>query len=283
MGKKDKHGKRRKHRKKTGPTMAEMADRHELYEASVQSVENEVEFLEAAFSELTGRKPRRLREDFCGTAAAACEWVRSNRRHTAVGVDIDPDVLEWGRQRHVAGLKKGQRARLELVTGDVRTARTGKADLACAFNFSWWTFKTRAELLRYFRAVRKGLVRDGVFFLDIYGGSDAYAESEEETEYDDFSYVWDQHRFDPLTADYTCYIHFRFPDGSEMPRAFEYHWRLWTLPELRELLAEAGFASSVVYWQTTDEDGEHTGEFEQVESGEADPAWITYVAACKAG
>ncbi|MEJ2523486.1 MAG: class I SAM-dependent methyltransferase [Gammaproteobacteria bacterium] len=276
MAKKDKRGKRRKNRKKAGPSMAELADRHELYEASVQSVENEVEFLETAFTALTGRKPRHLREDFCGTAAAACEWVRSNRRHTAVGVDIDPEVLEWGRQRHVAALKKGQRARLELVEGDVRTARTEQADLG-------WTFRTREELLRYFRAVRRSLATDGVFFLDIYGGSDAYAESEEETDYDEFTYVWDQHRFDPLTADYTCYIHFRFPDGSELHRAFGYQWRLWTLPELRELLAEAGFAKSVVYWQTSDEDGEHTGEFEPVTSGDADPAWITYVAACKAG
>ncbi|MEJ2516265.1 MAG: class I SAM-dependent methyltransferase [Gammaproteobacteria bacterium] len=242
MAKKDKRGKRRKNRKKAGPSMAELADRHELYEASVQSVENEVEFLETAFTALTGRKPRHLREDFCGTAAAACEWVRSNRRHTAVGVDIDPEVLE-----------------------------------------SWWTFRTREKLLRYFRAVRRSLATDGVFFLDIYGGSDAYAESEEETDYDEFTYVWDQHRFDPLTADYTCYIHFRFPDGSELHRAFGYQWRLWTLPELRELLAEAGFAKSVVYWQTSDEDGEHTGEFEPVTSGDADPAWITYVAACKAG
>jgi acetylornithine deacetylase/succinyl-diaminopimelate desuccinylase-like protein len=49
------------------------------------------------------------------------------------------------------------------------------------------------------------------------------------------------------------------------------------------LLAEAGFARSVVYWQTTDKDGEYTGEFEPAAEGEADPAWITYVAACKGG
>jgi hypothetical protein len=282
MGKKkDKGNKRRKSR--SGPSMAELADRHTLYEASVQSVGDEVEFLDTAFRELTGRRARVMREDFCGTAAAACEWVRAKRSHRAVAVDIDPEVLEWGRGRHVAGLKEGERARLELVTGDVRSVRTGIADLACAFNFSWWTFKTREELKRYFRAVRDGLAEDGVFFLDIYGGSDAYAEGEEETEYDDFTYVWDQNRFDPVSAEYTCYIHFRFPDGSELPRAFEYHWRLWTLPELRELLAEAGFARTVVYWQTTDEDGDYTGEFEEVTSGEADPAWITYVAACKGG
>jgi hypothetical protein len=265
------------------PTMADLADRHELYEASVQSVSHEVEFLDAAFRELSGRKALTLREDFCGTAAAACEWVRGHRDRQAVAVDIDPAVLAWGREHHVAALKPKQRARLRLIEGDVRSAATGPVDLAVAFNFSWWTFKTRAELLGYFRAVHAVLVDDGVFVLDIYGGSEAYAEQEEETDYGLFTYVWDQHSFDPLTARYRCYIHFRFPDGSALPRAFAYDWRLWTLPELRELLAEAGFARSVLYWQGEDEDGEPNGEFRIVERGESDPAWIAYVAAVKGG
>jgi SAM-dependent methyltransferase len=261
--------------------MAQLADPHELYEASVQSVSDEVEFLDQAFTELTGRKAMILREDFCGTAAAACEWVRSHRRREAVAVDIDPQVLAWGRERHVAALKPGQRARLRLFEGDVRAADTDPADIVVAFNFSWWTFKTRRELLGYFRAVHASLSDDGVFVLDIYGGSDAYEEQEEETDYGLFTYVWDQHGFDPVSARYICYIHFRFPDGSELPRAFSYDWRLWTLPELRELLAEAGFARSVVYWQGEDEEGEPNGEFSIVERGEADPAWIAYVAAVK--
>jgi hypothetical protein len=274
--KKDKGG------KKVRPArMADLADRHELYEASVQSVTDEVTFLDSAFRELAGRKAFILREDFCGTAAAACEWVRSHRQRRAVAVDIDPQVLAWGLAHHVAALKPKQRTRIELVEGDVRSVETGRADIVVAFNFSWWTFKTRAELLGYFRAAHAALADDGVLMLDIYGGSEAYAEQEEETEYELFTYVWDQHSFDPLTARYHCHIHFRFPDGSELPRAFSYDWRLWTLPELRELLAEAGFARSAVYWQGEDEDGEPNGEFSIVERGEADPAWIAYVAAAK--
>lgn len=270
-------------RRQASARMADLADRHELYEASVQSVRDEVEFLDSAFTELTGRKAVALREDFCGTAAAACEWVRRHRRRAAVAVDIDPQVLAWGRQRHVASLKPQQRARVRLIEGDVRTAESGTVDIAVAFNFSWWTFKTRRELLGYFRAVHATLAEDGVFVLDIYGGSDAYDEQEEETDYGLFTYVWDQHRFDPVSARYICHIHFRFPDGSELKRAFSYDWRLWTLPELRELLEEAGFARSVVYWQGEDEDGEPNGEFSIVDRGEADPAWIAYVAAAKRG
>jgi hypothetical protein len=277
----DKEKDRRAARGKATVRMADLADPHELYEASVQSVSHEVEFLDAAFTELTGRKALALREDFCGTGAAACEWVRSDRRRTAVAVDIDPTVLDWGRKHHLAKLKSKERERVRLIEGDVRTTATGVVDMAVAFNFSWWTFKTRQELLVYFRAVHEALAEDGVFVLDIYGGSDAYDEQEEETDYGLFTYVWDQHGFDPVSARYICYIHFRFPDGSELPRAFSYDWRLWTLPELRELLAEAGFARSVVYWQGEDEDGEPSGDFAIVARGEADPAWIAYVAATK--
>ena len=57
-------------------TMADKADKHELYEQSVQNVENEVEFLQATFKSLSGRTGYLFREDFCGTAAASCQWVR---------------------------------------------------------------------------------------------------------------------------------------------------------------------------------------------------------------
>ena len=61
---------------KKRPTMAETADIHELYEESVQNVENEIEFISTTFEEIRGRKALVFREDFCGTASAACQWVR---------------------------------------------------------------------------------------------------------------------------------------------------------------------------------------------------------------
>ena len=53
-------------------TMAEQADKHELYELSVQNVEHEVELIQETFQELAGRTAHLFREDFCGTASAAC-------------------------------------------------------------------------------------------------------------------------------------------------------------------------------------------------------------------
>ena len=80
--------------KKIGqPTLAEQADLHELYEEAVQCVENEIEFLQDTFRELRGRDAVSFREDFCGTASASCEWVRTGAANHAVGVDIDAEVI----------------------------------------------------------------------------------------------------------------------------------------------------------------------------------------------
>jgi hypothetical protein len=76
-----------------------------------------------------------------------------------------------------------------------------------------------------------------------------------------------------------CHIHFRFPDGSKLKRAFTYEWRIWTLPELRELLLEAGFASARVYWEGEDDDGEGNGEFTETDEGTPDLAWVSYIVA----
>jgi hypothetical protein len=67
-----------------------------------------------------------------------------------------------------------------------------------------------------------------------------------------------------------------------MTRAFSYEWRLWSLPEIREVLEEAGFKNVTVWWEGTEEDtGEGDGEFEPAERGEACPGWIAYFTAEK--
>ena len=78
-----------------------------------------------------------------------------------------------------------------------------------------------------------------------------------------------------------CYIHFRFKDGSKIKKAFSYAWRLYTAPELRDMLIEAGFSKATVYWEGEDEDGEGNGEFTPDARGDADLAWIAYIVAEK--
>ena len=267
-------------KKRNQPSQADQADRHLLYEASVQDTESELEFVSETFEELTGRPLKRIREDFCGTANTACAWIREGEDHEAIGVDLDGDVLEWGRRHHASRLSNSQRKRLELIHGDVLSAETPPVDVVLAMNFSYYLFASRETLRGYFGRAREALVEDGVLFLDAFGGYDAHRELEERTEYDDFTYVWDQASFDPIHHHMTCLIHFEFPDGSELKNAFEYHWRLWTLPEIRELLLEAGFSSATVYWEGTDEDtGEGDGIYSPSETGDADAGWICYLVA----
>jgi hypothetical protein len=42
-----------------------------------------------------------LKEDFCGTALLASEWVEWRRDNTALGVDLDAATLAWGREHNL--------------------------------------------------------------------------------------------------------------------------------------------------------------------------------------
>ena len=271
-------------KKKQQAALAEQADRHELYELSVQCAEAEVDFVSDTFKALRGRPARLLREDFCGTANVCCEWVRRDVHNRAIGVDLDAEVLSWGRAHNLAALEKEQAERISLVEADVMEVETEAPDIVSAMNFSYWLFKERAQLKRYFQRVYKALSDDGIFFLDAYGGYDSFREIEEEREIEtdlgDVTYVWEQASFNPIDHDLVCHIHFHFEDGSSLEPAFSYHWRLWTLPEIRDLLEECGFRVTV-YWQGWDEDGEPDGEFYPATEADADAGWIAYITAEK--
>ena len=92
--------------------MADEADIHELYEQSVQNVEHEVEFMRDTFRTLRGRDAYSLREDFCGTASAACAWASQGEAYVATGVDIDANVLAWGRKNRLGRLPAADQPRV---------------------------------------------------------------------------------------------------------------------------------------------------------------------------
>lgn len=275
------------------PTMASRAELHKLYERAVQCPEADVDFISETYEKIRGREPLSLREDFCGTAKMAATWCLDNKSRTAVGIDIDAPTLAWGRDHNISPYWAKLGDRVQLKEGDVRNTATEPADVACAMNFSFCVFKTRAELLTYFRQVKESLKSDGIFFLEIYGGTEAIIEFEEDREVDDdLTYHWDQDSYNPITHETVCYIHFTFSDGSKIREAFRYDWRLWSVPELRELLAEAGFAEVKVFWEEVededeaeeDEDGElvmdGTGEYVEI-TGEVEnqDSWLVYLVA----
>lgn len=271
-----------KKRKVNKKYTAEGADRHELYELSVQSPEADVEFIVRAYREIRKKLPHFMREDFCGTALLCSEWVKQGPKYIAHGYDLDPDPVEWGKKNNLEPL--GSAAdRVTIFLEDCREPSKDLPDIRVAQNFSYSLFKTRAELLDYFKKAHETLADDGIFVMDMYGGPESTDEMEEEREVDEgFTYIWDQHEFFPGTGEFQCKIHFKFEDGTEYRNAFEYDWRVWGMPEVKDMLAEAGFTNVTSYFEGDDEDSdEGDGDFQPNARGDNCAAWIAYLVAEK--
>jgi SAM-dependent methyltransferase len=254
-------------------------DRFELYEASVQEADLEVKSIARVARKELGREALKLREDFCGTFWLGQEWTRRSPKHKAVGVDLDRPTIEWGLRRHAA-LHDGRR--IQTHVQDVCKMKSGNFDLIIALNFSYFIFHERAQILEYFKAAYKSLARNSLFLLDHFGGPNLFERRPESRTIKlsngaKFRYVWEQTMFDSNTARARYAIHFEFPRGKKnMREAFVYDWRLWTLPELQDLLREAGFERVSIYLE---DDNGHYRKSSQGEKG--CPQWLAYLAAVK--
>ena len=175
--------------------------KHSLYLRAVQSPELDVKFFNKIYFELNNRKePTTLREDFCGTFALSCEWVKLRDHHKAIAIDIHKQTLNWGRKNHLEVMDEEKQKRLKIVQGDVRTfIQKEKADFIIATNFSSFFFHERSVMKAYFQNCYKGLNKRGLFVVDAFGGSECLLPNEEETEHEDFCYFWDQESFDPIS------------------------------------------------------------------------------------
>src|SRR6478752_5698609 len=222
---------------------AKTADKHDLYQRSVQDAETEIYFINRAFKKVRGRAPLSLREDFCGTALLCGAWAKSLAERSAQGIDIDPKVLAWGTKRNILPLGDDA-AKVTLLCQDVRAASPGKHDVVVAFNFSYWIFKTRDALRAYFATVKKGLKKDGAFMLDAYGG-------------------WES--MEPMM------------EPRSIKGGFTYDWRFWSLPELTELLLEAGFSEAQVFWDKSNDND--TENYQPTKRATNHPGWLAYIVA----
>lgn len=268
--------KKKKKRKKA--RLADSADKYDLYQRSVQAPEDDVAWLTEIYRSIRKRKPYHLREDFCGTAVMACAWAAQSKKHSSEGFDIAPEPLAWGKANN---LDKKAADRVVLHREDVREPGLEPADIRTAQNFSYQVFHTRDVMLDYLRGVHASLSDNGIYVMDLYGGWHAEEEREDEREVDDFIYIWDQKWYAPVTGRQDCAIHFRFSDDSELRDAFVYQWRHWTMPELQELLAQAGFDRVDAYFEQFDEDGDGNGVFEVLDDGHNCESWIAYLVAIK--
>jgi len=252
-------------------------DRYALYQRAVQSPEVDCQFISDAYRDSRSKRPHDMREDFCGTFALCCEWVRRNRHNRAFGIDLDGEPLQYGREHNLAKLRTEPASRVHIQQGSVLTSRMPLVDVVVAMNFSYYIFKSRLILRRYFKRALQGLRHDGIFVLDCFGGKDCQEANQEYTSLGHFTYYWDQVRFDPVTNEALFYIHFKRRGEKRRERVFTYDWRMWTIPEIRETLLEAGFKRTFVYWEGTTRSGDGDGNFKRAEKGEECDGWIAYV------
>lgn len=256
-------------------------DKYHYYINSVQSPESDVQFFEKTFKELKQSAPETLCEDFCGTFAISCEWVKMDKNYKAIGVDLDPEPIAYGKENYLHKLSDEQQGRVSIHNENVLKEDLPEADIVSASNFSYFIFKKRQQLKDYIQSGYNRTKDNGIFVMDIFGGSECYEPNEEETEHDGFSYFWDQDSFDPVTNYAQFYIHFKRDGEKKREKVFSYDWRMWSIPEVRDIMEEVGFKSVHVYWEGTDEDGEGDGEFTRVTEGEDCEGWVAYIVAEK--
>jgi ubiquinone/menaquinone biosynthesis C-methylase UbiE len=256
--------------------------KYHLYEESVQCHESDIDFLNQEFKKEFGKPPLVLREDFGGSGAMAVDWVRQSTKHYAYAIDLDSEPMEYGKQFHLSKIAPEHQQRMEYIQGNVLDSYNFKSDVIVAFNFSYFIFKKRKDLLEYFKKVRRELNEQGAFFIDLFGGENSQEVLVEETEHDNHTYYWDCESFDPINNHCHYKIHFKtHEDGKKYENVFSYDWRLWSLPELKDILEDAGFSKVVTYWEEDDEEeeGEGNGVFYRTESEENCESWITYIMA----
>ncbi|KAH8510400.1 hypothetical protein H0E87_008096 [Populus deltoides] len=164
-------------------------------------------------------------------------------------------------------------------------------DIVCAFNYSCCCLHKRAELVLYFKHVLGVLSKKGgIFVMDLYGGTSSESKLRLQRRFPNFTYIWEQAEFDIIGRKTRISLHFHLQKQQRKLRhAFSYSWRLWSLPEIKDCLEEAGF-QSVHFWirQMPDTEANRRTEgfgagrdikYEEVKTFEQADAWNAYIVA----
>jgi len=255
-------------------------EKYDLYESSVQNPEADVAFISKEFKAAKGRQAISLREDFCGTGAMACHWVKTDPSRKAFGIDLDVEPISYGLDHHYLTMPESAQKRMQYIKGNVLSRYDFKTDIVVAFNFSYFLFKERKTLVQYFKSVNDHLNADGMFFIDLFGGTETRKELVESNKFKSHKYIWDCDSYNPLTAECKYYIHFE-KKGQRFEKVFQYDWRMWDAKELQDVLTDAGFKNVQTYWEGVDKDGSGNGKFKKSFKAENCESWVTYISASK--
>jgi hypothetical protein len=241
----------------------------DLYELCVTDAPRLARFAKAAH----GRKPRVLREDFSGTGALAKEWGRAYGSAVAVDQDAKP-------------LARVKGPNVRAVRADVLRCRV-KADIIAATNFPLGYFHQRGDLVRYLKHARSCLNPRGVLLADLYGGRDAMKPLKIRRKLrgpagQRVEYTWEQRETDPATnivLDTLSFVVTASGKAKQYPDAFVYHWRIWSIPEVRDAMMDAGCRAVDVYARMGDAiDSDGNLYVSLIQSGdELDENYVVYV------
>ncbi|EEF38510.1 uncharacterized protein LOC8271896 isoform X1 [Ricinus communis] len=315
-----------------------------LYQQSVQSPKGDISYLQKFFLlYVGGRLPLHFQEDFCGTALLSTEWLRSDSRRTAVGVDLDLEALNWCMANNVNKIGADGYSRISLFHGNVlqpsdaelvrfepqdlisniklgeqgdnsentalesalqvgssasvsdkylkRNFQLPARDIVCAFNYSCCCLHKRADLVLYFKHVLDALSKKGgLFVMDLYGGTSSEGKLRLQRRFPNFTYIWEQAEFNIIERKTRISLHFHLQKQQKKLRhAFSYSWRLWSLPEIRDCLEEAGF-KSIHFWLRRMPDSKDNRsvegfgfgrdiKYEEVKTFEQEDSWNAYIVA----
>lgn len=324
-----------------GYPLTETPSKFILYQQSVQSPKGDISYLQKFFLVYVGgRLPLHFQEDFCGTALLSTEWLRSDPRRTAVGLDLDLEALQWCMENNINKVGADGYSRITLFHGNVLDPLEAKLvefkphelirnislkenkvgskkvapessvsegstsaandknmrdlllparDIVCAFNYSCCCLHTRVELVSYFKHALEALSKKGgIFVMDLYGGTSSEQKLRLQRKFANFTYVWEQAEFDIIERKTKISLHFHLQKQQKKLRhAFSYSWRLWSLPEIKDCLQEAGFRSVHFWLRQMPDTGENRStvgfgagrdiKYEEMKHFEQQDAWNAYI------
>lgn len=265
------------HQTKEHRLTAAKADKYALYVEALQDPDTDLLFVEQIYQEQNGVLPSSLREDFCGTAAISCAWIRRRSENRAVVIDIDPEPLAWCQLHLLEALGPDEAKRIELIEADVRHVTTDPADVIFMPNSSIFLLKDRGELTDYVRRCRSMLGTGGIFVADVYAGPEAQRVGIDRIECDGFACLWEQAKFNAVTNVALNKVHFVFPDGTRLTDAFSYDMRIWSPAELRDALLECGFSRTSTFTRRNNDDGLPDSEPRRCKCVEVSDTWDVYL------
>jgi hypothetical protein len=113
--------------------------------------------------------------------------------------------------------------------------------------------------------------------LDIFGGPQHGEPSCDSRRSGNVAYQFEQEFFDPISRKTRFHLHFKVGRDRLRKRVFSYDWRMWSIPEVREILRDAGFSETLVYWEGTGRNGRGNGQYSPRDRGESCQVWTAYI------